>query len=341
MNHIDDTSSNILHVINNFNLFLNTIENKQWTRKATPEIIKNSFKLASFVEKVVNDLNSKGVTNEFLEVFKSWQEQNENRNMMYQMDTFQYASDYMLDILLCNRAATIESADIALRIYTSFYPVERLHKFLKNKILQQSSCNALLQVVIDSSNDCKEIEARMMLKEWERLINEGNIQCVKQSIQEMFTNYRLSKSLHTILKMLSVVPEIDSKFKDIKSFIMEKLQEKLLDQNKEFWNCIFKEVDIVILSEACLHNRIIIDLLFKFIEYIGSMMNPIYVNSEKMWIANKQFSLCPDITYDDLFKIIKTLHGLNSEIRDLITNKIKDAGSNSSSKIWDDILFSL
>lgn len=339
---MDDTS-NIFHIINNFNLFLRIVENKQWARRATAEVIKNTFKLASFIEKVTWNLKNKKILDKFIEVFKNWLQENEGRNLSCDVNIFEYASDYVLEILLCYQTATLDSADIALRIYTTLNSIERLQVFLKEKILNHSSYNALLDIVVNSSNDPKNTEAYMILKEWKKLINEGGSHYVRESISEMLSNYRLAKSLHVLLKMC-VLPEIDTEFQNIKLMILEKLREKFLDKSalsKEFWNYLFKKLDTSVLVEVCFHNTEIINLLFNFIEYIAAMMSITHVNSQKTWVANKQFSLCPEITYNDLFKIIKELYCKNDEMKNLIATKIRDAHKNSLSELWDDILFSL
>lgn len=343
MNNMDDTSSSIRQIINNFNIFMKIIENKVWARKATAEMIKNSLKLASFIEKVIEQLNVEGSTKEFLEMLNIWLQENERIDLIYGANMFEYASDHMLELLLCNKAVTIESADIALRIYSSLHPVDRLQRFLKQRILEHSSFNVLLHSIILSTNDVKEIEARMMLKEWEKLNTEGNTEILKQSIHHMFSNFRLTKSLHVLLKILCIIPEMHGNFKDIKIVILEKLQEKLLDHsalNQDFWCYILKELNVTVLAEACFHNRNIFDLLFNFLKYIGSTMSILYINSEKTWISNKQFSLCPDITYQDLFKVTKGLYCINDEMKQIVMKKLIDA-SKDSSELWKDVLFTL
>lgn len=296
------------------------------------EDIKNYFKMGHFVEKTIENVQIKGITNQFLSVLnKSYP-----HTIAYDVDFYSHACDHLLSKFLKCKNLNPSILDAALRMYMTFQPKERLENTLQTSILQTTSCRNVLDFVIDNKDsiDSKELESRILLSMWSTELKNGITDTVENSLQSMLLSYRIQNSLPVLVKALAL-HDVSNDERKVIRIILDVLVKKMSERSistKDFWLTLFKIVnkqDIVLSAKN--HEEFLLELC-NFIVYFGSTMN-----KEFTWICDTKISVCPELSYSDLLEMINYLCDFSTNFKNHMQLIIEDAKFNTGSLLWDDV----
>lgn len=296
------------------------------------EDIKNYFKMGHFVEKTIENVQIKGITNQFLSVLnKSYP-----HTIVYDVDFYSHACDHLLSKFLKCKSLNPSILDAAIRMYMTFQSKERLENTLQTLILQTASCTNLLEFVIDNKDsiDSKELESRILLSVWSKELKTGDNDTLDNAIQSMLLSYRIQTSLPVLVKALALHDISNDECKVIR-IILDVLVKKMSERSismKDFWLTFFKIInkhDIVLSAKN--HENFFLELC-NFIVYFGSMMN-----KESTWVCDPKISVCPELSYSDLLEMIKYFRDFSIDLKNHMRHIVEDAKFNTGSLLWDDV----
>ena len=317
-------------------MFVSIYERDMWFKKVTVEDIKNCFKIAAFVEKTMEKMSSLNCVDLFVEsLTKYWE--NNGRSNNYQVDFFKRCSDRLLEKFLTTKIISLNNADIALRIYTSMLPRERLTALLSDLIITSKSHDAILEFLLQNRDVCAgEIEARLTLNDWTNFLTAGKKQIVQETVSHMMSAFQVGTSLPTLIKILSL-PDVNCNEMTTINVILDTLTVHMQDRSalsKKFWSTLFKETKLDDVIGTCgKHERFLEDLL-NFVIYICSMMDCI-TNDAGNWSGDVTASICPEINYADVIRILNGLTHMNCNVRELVRQKIDEAQVNTEcAPLW-------
>lgn len=317
-----------------FDYFLNIYERDYKT--VTAEEILSIFKCSLFIENSAKKFNDIDLLNKFLEAFHLWHEK-KNKFKVYESNLFIFACDYSLEKLFKSKIS-INSLDIAIRIYSSMHSQERFQGFLEKYLKTQLSFKAIKNFVL-ANNETDTFACKIILTVWTEYYNMNLLTDLENLIEYSLTDYRLN---HIILKHITILNlnTTNKSEEAVKKLILEQLETHMKVRNKlmeNFWMIIFFEINPIILSNVCNYYSSFLDLLFKFIIYVGSMMNLVCVNDKYKWVNNNQHvTFCPKITYANLISFNKSIL-IHDNVIEFAHNTIKNMRNNVECKIWKDI----
>lgn len=297
------------------------------------EDIKNYFKMGHFVEKTIESVQAKGITNQFLSVLNKIYPHTD----VYDLDFYTHACDHLLSKFLKCRNLNPNILDAAIRMYMTFQPRERLENTLQTLVLQTVSCRNLLDFVIENrgSIDSKELESRILLSTWSKELKNGTLESTMQS---MLSSYRIQTSLPVFIKALALNDVSGDECKVI-TIMLNVLVKKMSERSiltKDFWLTFFKTVNKQDVVLSANNHEDFLKELCDFIVYFGSMMN-----KEFTWVCDRKISVCPELSYFDLSEMIKSLCDCSADLKNLMRNVVEKAKYNTGSPLWDDVKLQL
>lgn len=335
--------SDIKQNLDTFEKYINLYELDNWLKSIVVEDIKIAFKLASLIEKIVRTLEKDNCTSIFQTILDLTL-QSKNHTKLYQLRFFIAASDHLLYKFFTNPSIAINKIDIAVRMYTTLNRKERFKQFLHNLILKSASCTAVVNYSIENKDNIniKQLECRLIQKNWTRDIGRGQMDHLKINITNMLSSYKIEKCL-PILIIILTLPRISKEDNQLNKFILDTLVSKMLDTSmlsKKFWYSLFNHVESKYVAIICDQYDDLLDALFAFIIYIGCMMNCVIENEVMKWSGDPS-SVCPDLTYENLVSLIKSLSNYNSKLHKYVNERICKSKEGINSHLWTQIEDSL
>lgn len=316
-------------VLKAFNDFHSLCENENFFRNPCKEDIKDYFKLAIFIEKSMTDFKSKNCAEQFVAILKT------NCLKMYSLEFYCFACDHVLTEFFKQKSLKPNVIDVALRMYTALLPKERLEIMLKEFILTSVSSKTILDYFVANKNmiDGNELEAHILLK---YLAKDCELQ---NTLENMLCHYKLQSSLPRLIKVLCIKTE-EVKEDSVKKHIFDVLLEKMMDRSiltQNFWSSIFKNVNPRDLAVVCEKNQDFFLQLSKFIIYLGSMMICVQnADGGKIWKGDPKLSICPEITFDEMLLLIRSLKNHNDNHKNYLRQVFKDACEKTHLLIWEE-----
>ncbi|XP_008192068.1 uncharacterized protein Ufm1 isoform X1 [Tribolium castaneum] len=326
----DTSTANIKQILTSFHNISQIYENQQWVRTVTAEDIKQAFKLAHFIEKTVQKFDETNSRAQFFEMLKVWG--GKNRVRVYEHEFYAKMCDHLLVKFFKCRALNEGVIDIAVRMYTSLFPKQRLQAVLKDLIMTSAAFEAVSQFCVANKTalNLNYLKHELILNEWLRDYESGNKEAVLTLIKESLTSFKVENCLPVLLGILAL--EVKNSVTDL---ILQSILEKMLDRSilsKTFWLTMTKTIDANCLAQVCTNYFEFLESLCNFLIYIGSMMEE--KNSE--WLPDPSISLCPEITYTELQLIFITLCKHSHE--NYVRSRLKEAENCTDSKIWNEII---
>lgn len=333
----ESVTADIKQLLDAFDHFVNLIELENWLKNVTVEDIKSSFKLSGFIEESIIRLQAKQCVDLFMDILISWWKA-KDRTKVYKVDYFSLASDYLLSKFFTCKFISVNTLDIAVRMYTTLYPKERFESFIRTSILNSASIEAMIDyAIVNKDNiDLKELECRFLLRHWSTETECGRKQDVIAVITNMLSNYKIETSLSSLIIILAL-KNVSSQEMAIKNLILKELQLRMVDRSilsKHLWLSLFTHVDKKHLGAVCKQFREFLKELYDFIIYISCMMNPDVQNDQTRWISDSNISICPELTYNDLVSLIKFFCNYNEELKSYTVLRISEAKVSTNSQIW-------
>lgn len=330
----ENSKSNIIQILNSLDTLVQILEDSTWVKLAQIEDIKTAFKLGNFIEKTIDNFTTESL-NEFMDVLNKWWK-TKNRTKIYDSKYYQFACDNLLIKFFRYETVSETSLDIAVRIYTSLFPKERMQKVISELILSSNNMNVLYDFlnICMSKENRSIIEYQLKLKYWSDLLETGNNDTVINEIKDLLSLYKIETALYLLIGILSIQDTVCSE-KQVQIMILQHIQEKMLDRtliSKHFWITLFKEIDVNVICKTCKNFQEFLISFFNFIMYLGSMM----IKKDDVWMSDSNISVCPEITYYDIIKHIKFLY-TSSDNKMFIISKLTEAKEYSDSDIWDQI----
>lgn len=335
----DNAVSNITQILTSFDNFVSILENPVWISTAKAEDIKNGFKLGSFIEKSLSHFRTKNFVSEFFNVLNQWWKREKNQTKVYDEDYFQFACDKLLTTFFQYEESSEASLEIAIRVYTSIFPKDRLKKVISDLILTSSSQEAITDFTKANitNTELKDLEYNLALNSWSNILKTGRASDVRKEIEIKLSLSKVESQLQLLMGILSLSSVTDSE-RLIQNIVLENLLQKMLDRSllsKSFWSTMFKNLEMTYICRVCVNFNDFLVSLFNFIVYIGSMMK----HEDGVWLSDETVSICPEITYHEVLNCIKSIYNTNCSLKQFVSERLIDAQENIDSPIWEKIQY--
>ncbi|KAK9870982.1 hypothetical protein WA026_009942 [Henosepilachna vigintioctopunctata] len=330
----------INELISSFDLFINTYENfKQYTAVHSTEEIKNSFKLANFIELIVSSFSTENTLTKLMDVLNKHYK-NQGKTFCYNSEFFRTACDHLLKIFFSYQSMDINTIDICVRMYTTLLPKERFQKLLSDLLVKSASYEAIMDFVLENEEPLsKNLEYKLILNDWKRLYEMGRCNEIILCINEMLKFSKVEKSLYIIIGLLAL-EDVSQDEKSVQTLVLEIISKKMFDRSilsKQFWLTLFN-VNKSDLLKICKSSTDFLESICNFVIYIGSMMEFKTINGYNQWMSNPNISICPELSYYDLLSLIKCLTNENFEKKQYVIEKVKQAQINTGSLLWEKLI---
>lgn len=325
---MSDTPANIKQIFTSFHNVNQIFENQNWVKTATSEDIKTAFKLGHFVERTLTKMHEKDTTRQFFKSLKLWGD----KNQFYEPEFYSKICDHLLSKFFKCRSVNENVIDIAIRMYTSLYPKQRLQALLKDLIMTSASYDAIFQFCVTNKSviNTTHLRHELILNDWLRDFQNGHKDLIVSQITESLSSFKVENSLPILLGILALNVK-----NPVTTLILEKVLEKMPDRSilsKNFWLAMIKNVDFSCLCQVCTNYFDFLESLCNFLIYIGSMME----KTDSDWLSNSNISLCPEITYSELEMLFICLCK-NLIIKNYVIDRLKEAEECTDSVIWNEI----
>lgn len=323
-----EVESEIRSVLRTFENFHKLLEHIHAFSQVSKEDVKDFFKLAIFIERAVTNFKEKNCMERFISVLQSSQKR------VYDIDFYCHACDCILLRLFGEKTLKPSVIDVAVRMYTTLLPKERLEKLLTNFILTSASCHSIIDYAVTNKNVINKgaLQAHIILQSW---INQFDEICeLEETINNMLSIHRIQSSLPLFIKIL-ILDNTNDKENQVKQLILQVLLSKMMDRSilsKAFWMCIFRDTDKQDLAKFCTINSEFLLHLSKFIVYLGSMM----IKSENVWYGDPNLTICPEITFNEMLMLIRALKDYHENLKLYLGKVFRDAAANTGLLIWKD-----
>lgn len=327
--------TNIRLVLKTFENFHKLLEHNNAFSRVSKEEVKDFLKLAIFIEKAIVNFQEKNCVDRFINIFKSLNEDSE-RTRLYSVDFYGRACDHVLSKLFIQKSLKPAIIDVALRMYTTLLPKERLENMLTDFIVTSASCSSILDYTIANKNtiDIDEVQAHIMLQKWAYQMDVGKSNELYGTLNNMLSTYKIRTSLPFLVKIL-VVEYTSEKENKTKQLILDMLLKRMSDRSilsKAFWLSLFKDTSRQDLAKVCSVNQEFLLNLSRFIVYLGSMM----VKLEDVWCGDSKLSICPEITFNEILMLVRSLKDYSDSLKRYLCKVFRDADSNTSLLIWEE-----
>lgn len=331
----ETTESNIRTVLKTFENFHRLMENSTAFSKISKEDVKDYFKLAIFIEKATMNFKTKNCAENFISVLKSCN-QGLFPVMVYNIDFYSHACDHVLFKFFTQKSLKPALVDVAVRMYTALLPKERLDNMLTDFILKSASCSSILDYTVSNKNviDKNQLHAHSTLHTWTKQLDVGKGSEVQERITNMLSAYKIRSSLPLLIKILAI-DNISEKENKIRKIILDMVLKKMIDRSilsKAFWLSLFKDIDKKDIAKVSALNQEFLLNLSRFIVYLGSMM----VKSDNVWCGDPNLSICPEITFDEMLVLIRSLKDYSEPLKAYLNRIFRDANSNTGLPIWEE-----
>lgn len=333
----ENGASNVTQLLKSFQRFLLCYENPLWSKNASVEDIKSTFKLGNFIEKSIQIFKAKEFLPQFFILLELWGKQNNLKT--YSQEFFALANDHLLSKLF--RFPNVKGAtlDIAVRMYTSLYPKERFKECIKNIILASSSLRAVADFVNTSVSDRTFIENNIILVKWSEYCQLGLKDALKLEIESYLSLYNVNERLPRLISLLAIKETMSDQENSVRNFILECVLNKMVDRSplsKTFWFTLFKKVNLHHISQTCTNYPTFLESLLNFIEYVGGAMKRDNSSEFCEWTSDPSVSFCHEISYLELVIFLKTLCCESIAIKKLVLERLDQAREYSN--VWSQII---
>lgn len=327
----EDSAGALKQIISTVDSFILVYENKRFPKSASLEDVKNAFKLGNFIEKTILNFKAKNSLPQFMNILnKCWE--NNNRTKMYPEIFLEKACDSLLKNFFQYPYLPEKNLDIAIRIYTTLHPKERLQSLISELILRHSS----VKVLMDSCGDSPEREYHVLLGRLLSFYESSKGNELNDEINKFLSISMVEEFLYLLLGILSLT-DLSVSQKHVQKQILECLVQKMLDRSilsKSFWITLCKIIDRSVISKACDNHREFLNSLLNFLIFLGSTMDK---NEENVWTPNTTMSYCPEIGFHDILQIFKLICKENSDLNYYVVNRLYEAKDNTECILWDEI----
>lgn len=333
----ETSTSNIKQILAAFDNIHIICLSPNWTKTVTPEDIKTAFKLGFFIEKTMAKFSEQQTVPSFMNTLKLWGETN---NKVFSCDYIYYSNicDHLLLKFFNAKALNENIMDIAIRMYTSLFPTQRLQSFIKNLLLKSASLEAIFDFAVANKSliNVEKLQHELLLNEWIKEVENGRKEYVSALITDSLSSYKIEAFLPVLISILTI--KSDSVPSEL---IIENILLKMLDRSilsKQFWLVLVKNVDKTCIGRVCVNYKEFLVSLCNFLFYIGGMMEEKVIDGEICWSSDLNISLCPEISYNEIESIIQYLCNVDSEIKMYILSRLNEGAQHTDLFLWKHIM---
>lgn len=335
-------ASNITQILSSIDAYVSIYEHDTWVLKATTEEIKSAFKLSIFVEKTIQHFITIETLDEFASTLLDWQKK--HNQTTHNTNFFKISCDHMLKKFFKCPQISETNLDIAVRMYTSLLPRERLESFISKSILDAGFLEAISEYFQINSveADQQELQFRLKLNYWAKYTPNNN-EAISQEIREYLSTFELYPLLLLLLGILSL-KDVTENEKSVQNLILDAILEKMLGRsvlNKPFWLILCKDIDVKYIVKVCTNHFKFLESFLNFLVYLGSMLEKVQYGDIVMWQSDPNTSLCPEISYAHLLNLFKSLCETNEDLREFVHNRIIQAETDTQLLLWTEIIETL
>lgn len=326
--------NDIKEILNTFMFFVNQYES-DLNQKPTVEEIKDDFKAAIFIEKTIRKFEEKNIVSKFINCLNGHME-SLKRSKFYEVNFYKFACDNLLLKYFNGRKFDI---DIALRMYSSSCDEKRFEFVVEKHILDSGINEAILNHIIcnkDAINK-SELECRLLLLNLRKEIEKGKLEETKTNLENMFNSYKIDKYLSLFLGILNL-NDLSEEEESLKLMILQILLNKMDDRSfksKEFWLTLIQNTNSNLLVQVSVCYKSFLNSLLKFLSYCACLMK--YNENINQWVGDQDKSICPEITFDNILNIYKSLINVNSQTKEIVKSFINTVKNDTNSLFWDGI----
>lgn len=322
--------NNIKETVNTFGYFIENYE-KALPARSTIEDIKDFFKTAHFVEKTIEIIEAKQLTDSFLSCLNTFLDSNDRKH--YDLQFYKYACDYAILKYFKGRKFDL---DIAMRMYTSFLSEERFQTVLQKAIINSCVNDAVLNYTIfNKERLClSNLTSKLLFVDFKHKIDCGEVDYVKNTIDNMISN----ENLPLIVEILMFLTENDND-KILGSIIVKNLifSEMLSDRSprsRNLYTTLLKNVNKKLLRDVARKNIDFFNALLNLVIFCANSMRNDCSSCRRVWYSSPD-GICPEVTFDDVVDVLKSLIELKGEFAEIVVNCFDE--NIKKSLIWVDI----
>ncbi|XP_063911815.1 uncharacterized protein LOC135128709 isoform X1 [Zophobas morio] len=329
----DASTANIKQIITAFHNIISIYENDQWVKTVTSEDIKVAFKLGAFVEKAMCKFREQNSASHFLKGVKTWE--NYNTKVDYEEEFYAKVCDHLLLKFFKHKFVNENVIDVAVRMYTSLFPKERLEVVLKDLIMTSACFEAIFDFTVANKPivNIGSVKYELVLQQWSKDFECDNKKIVSL-VADWLTSYKVQTCLPTFMGILALNVK-NSVTKVILDGILEKMWDRSI-LSKNFWLAMFRNVESCCLLQVCCNYKEFFEPLCNFLIYVGGMMEQ---NNKNQWISNSSTSICPEISYNELETIFKCLcQSENLGMKEYVISRLSEAQECTDLSIWELIM---
>lgn len=307
-------------------------EYKQWLKTITLDEIKNSFKCARFIERVVETAGENNCSEELQEVVKI----EISRQPYCDLELLGHACDHLLIVIFKTKQVSKDNVDISMRIYQTMLPKERLQGVIKDLLTKSLAFQSISRFALQNldKDNSKELQYRLLLNK----LTESKDNVLSETIDNMLSGYKIKENLMQLLGVISLATKISLKENntqiEVANLICQKLQDKSDNNSKFIWSALLKYLDHKILM---LVSEKYADFLNKLIDVVIFIASLMILDRKKNWVVDENIpNSCANVSYYDLVIVLNVLS--NSKNKLIINEKLEEAGNILGSEIFKDIL---
>ncbi|XP_066245776.1 uncharacterized protein Ufm1 isoform X1 [Euwallacea similis] len=335
MSDISEGSSNVTQVLKTFQKFLVWFENPLWPQDPSVKDILLSFKLGNFIEKTVKTFDEREFLTQFLLLFNLWGKDKLNLKA-YDEEFYRVANDHLLCKLFTYPNINECTLDVAVRVYTSFYPKERFQKCLQSLLSSSCSLRVIAEFVNDEVSDTSVIENKLILRKWKEYCSSGRKEDLKTEISSYLSSFKLEEKLLRLISILTLKQlefEEDDKIVDL---ILQCLLKKMSDRSissEAFWLTLFINVDYNHIKELCKNHPKFLESILNFIEYLGSRMQKDSSSDFAEWTVDSNVCFCQKLSYFNIVIFLKVLCE-DCVVKSVVIEKLNEAKEHCNVELW-------
>lgn len=320
---------NLLETLYNISQYLKVYEGA--LQDADSDYIISSFKLAKFVEDVVEKTKEEDCVDQFISLIESYSLEKHKRKYDYKIEFYQKATSHLLAKYF---RSNNDFCDVAVKMFLALKSQEDFSDVLTNIIFDAENIAAVNEYVqLNSAQiDWDSLNYELLINAWNNELIKQNSNSISKAIDSMLNVYKIEQNIKTLL----IVLNSDQASDDLKELIITKLKPKMLDRtalSEKFWMALLSKDTIEIVVQICTKNTAFLELYMNFIVYLITMFN----YEDCSWIADSN-SICSSVTFTDACFILRKFHDSDDlKLKNYCCDRINNAKNSIGTKVWFEI----